>query len=118
MTGFHNWEEEQAKLAPIVEQIMAHKNTTTVASEAALPEAMKNQGVQPAAAAGEPCELVTAHRTIDGGDFYYIYNDGTEAVSEEITLEGSGNVYLINLWSGEVTQAADYTVNSCLLYTS
>ena len=37
VTGFHNWEEEQAKLAPIVEQIMAHKNTTTVASEAALP---------------------------------------------------------------------------------
>lgn len=112
VTGFHNWEEEQAKLAPIVEQIMAHKNTTTVASEAALPEAMKNQGVQPAAATGEPCELVTAHRTIDGGDFYYIYNDGTEAVSEELTLMGSGNVYLINLWSGEVTQAADYTVNS------
>ena len=112
VTSFYHWEQEQAKLDKIVAEIVNHENLVTVASQQELVAAMQEQGVHPGAAYGEDCELITAHREIDGGDFYYIYNDGVEDTTQQITLQGEGNVYLIDLWSGDVTQLADYMVGN------
>lgn len=110
--SFCDYKAEEEQLAQVTAQIMAHKNTFTAESEQAVVGVMKAQGVSPRAALSEPAKVITAHRVIDGADYYYLYNDSRAEVQQEITLEGTGNLYLIDLWSGEVTQAADYTVDS------
>lgn len=112
VTSFNNWESDEAILAEIITSIMAHPNTLTAESESDAVDVMMANGITANAGLSQSADIITAHREIDGGDYYYMYNDSGQTVKQDITLSGIGNVYLIDLWSGDVTLAANYKVDA------
>lgn len=109
---FKDWQEEENRLSGLVRKLSSHKNVTVVKNEEEVAAAMKAEGILPNAGVAEPADLLTARRDIGGISYYYIFNDGDADVDTEIALAGSGNVYDIDLWSGDVTQKADHNVGN------
>lgn len=78
---------------------------------------MKIENVIPSASYDNQT-LLTAHRNVDIGDFYYIYNYGgtdnyqeisdSQNVQTEVTLTGEGTPYFADAWTGQITPITDY----------
>lgn len=109
-SSYKNWKEEEARLAKLIPAIISHKNTLTAEDEADVVSVLQNNGIMADATLIQPANIFSAHRRINGTDYYYMYNDSKIDVSQEIKLHGSGNLYLIDLWSGKITQLADFMV--------
>ena len=82
--------------------------------------ALRENGVIPDASY-ENATLLAAHRQDADTDYYYLYNygnaasyrdmDTVEDVHTTVTLKGSGQLYELNAWTGEIVPVADDTAN-------
>ncbi len=97
-----------------MKNLLANENTTVIENIDDIAETLKNIGVIPDASY-ENQTLLANHRAADGMDYYFLYNYGNAnnyrdvqeaaAVDTTVTLTGEGKPYILNAWTGEVTEA-------------
>lgn len=121
--GTHGAEDDEAVQAVFAE-LKTMANVAAVADEADLPAALKSLGVQPSASY-DACNLITQHRRSEDADLYFLFNqtsfydyssnnvyhDDNAVIHTTVTLEGKGQPYQLNPYSGEITQIAEYKDN-------
>ncbi len=98
---------KDAEVKAAIEALVAeYDNVYFVESADELAPAMKAAGITPDADYAETSDLMTLHRVDGETDYYWIYNSGSEDISHDITFEGSGYVFQLNAWNGEVSSPA------------
>lgn len=110
----------QAEFDQLAAALTEKDNVVVVADYAGVPDALNSMGITPDASYEENA-IMTYHRVDEGVDYYFVSNQkavyedtkwqnetGTEA---DITLQGSGKPYELDLWTGKITPIADYTEN-------
>jgi hypothetical protein len=87
-----------------------------------VPAALAALGVFPDASY-EASDIMATHRAVEGADYYFVtnqkvlYDTGTrwmnsQGVSQDITFQGEGVPYELDLWTGEITPLARYAANA------
>ena len=72
----------------------------------------------PAADYQKESELITIHRNDqDQADYYYLYNPTEQSISLEISFQGEGTPYNLDLWTGEIEPIACYQQESGRIVT-
>lgn len=118
---------ELNRLSELLSEILSLSTTTSVSDAAAVPNALRAQGVQPSVrySTGTSASLITYRRTMSSGYLYWVYNNGDDVFDGSFELEGQGYPLLVNLWDGSVSPLAAFassdgyiSVNSTLQPTS
>ncbi|GKQ40782.1 hypothetical protein ALMP_73030 [Streptomyces sp. A012304] len=99
--------EQDAELARLVERLLAQPSVRRVTVARELPGVLKELGVR-ASAETAGTGLLTVRRTRSGRDFYYVHNPTSAPVSAEISLEGGGQPYMLDAWTGQTTPLGRY----------
>ncbi|ETS75576.1 hypothetical protein PFICI_12520 [Pestalotiopsis fici W106-1] len=104
-------EEIASQLGTIFDSIREFSNTESVNSTSDVPGALVDLSVAPSVqySSTQNASLITYRKTQDDGYLYWVYNDGDDATSAALSLEGSGAPYVIDLWSGSVSPIPAYS---------
>jgi hypothetical protein len=103
-----NHPDQDAEINAIVTRLLAKANVTQVATQAALPNALRAAGVKPATDFAAPSTLISTRRETDDTNYYFFYNEGADRASTQVTLTGSGVPYQLDAWTGKITPVAAY----------
>lgn len=119
-----------AELQKVVHELLEEKNVYRVAHESDVPGKLRSLGIRPAAEPGSPSPMLSVHRRDKATrtDYYFLYNQGVVSpkgepanlfepatgapLDIEVSLEGRGNPYLLDAWSGKITPIAQYTAGA------
>ena len=84
-----------------------------VATEAGVPAALATFGIQPASKRASVSSAAAAlnivHRKTSDADYYFFYNYSAAAITQTLTLDGSGVPYSLDVWSGKIERIANFT---------
>lgn len=114
-------EEVQA----VVAEIKALPNVKTVDSPADAMEALQELGVYPRVQFTEPTDtILTISRDDAENGIYYTFaynfkfavNEGDPATTTVLSIEGEGQPYFIDDWTGEVTKAGEFEIRDGRTY--
>ena len=109
----------------VVAEIKALPNVKTVDSPADAMEALQELGVYPRVQFTEPTDtILTISRDDAENGIYYTFaynfkfqiNEGDPATTEVLSIEGEGQPYFIDDWTGEVTKAGAYEIRDGRTY--
>ncbi len=121
-----NKPEADATLKSVIDELLAERSVSRAAHESDVPEKLRALGVRPAAEPASPSSLLSLRRRDDATktDYYFFYNQGImsppdepttlfepaagQPVEREVSLEGRGQPYLLDAWSGKITPIANY----------
>lgn len=105
--------EYDEEIAATMKSLLDLDNVKYVEDEKEISSALEELGVVPdMSPATDQNKLSSVHRSLDNGDYYYLFNRGYEdTIETDVTLQGSGSVYKLNAYSGEVTIVNDYVQN-------
>ena len=104
-----NMNNEDAKLADLMNELIQLDNVKIVESEDDIPDALDQLNVEPDAKKDVSTPVLTYHRAADDADYYYLYNsDLNNEISNAISLKGTGTPYLLDSWSGEISAIGQY----------
>ncbi|MEQ6900450.1 glycosyl hydrolase [Nocardioides sp. YIM 152588] len=76
--------------------------------------ALEDLGIEPAASRepvtgdADDSAIISVRRHTDDADYYLLFNQTNEEVTQRITLDGDGTPYLLNTWTGETEPLASY----------
>ena len=119
-----------AELQKIIRELLAEPCVYQVTHESDVPGKLKSLGIHPAAEPASPSSLLSVHRSDSSTrtNYYFLYNEGVVSPKGEpanlfepatgtpldvvVTLEGKGNPYLMDAWSGRITPIANYSSNA------
>jgi len=122
-----NSPESDAALKTVIGQLLSEKTVSRVPHEGDVPAKLRALGIRPAAEPASPSSILSIRRrdSETKTDYYFFYNQGIvsppdepgtlfepatgQAVEREISLEGSGQPYLLDAWSGKITPITRYT---------
>lgn len=104
----------------VMNQLLKQKSVVRIDSIDDTAQALEKADVTPDASY-DNVTLIDNHRSDDGIEYYYLYNDGgvsnfrgiadADAVKTDVTLQGSGTPYELDAWTGEIREISDYTQN-------
>lgn len=86
-----------------------------VADEAEASAALAKLGVEPAAARASgtgSSDILTVRRRTADADYYLLFNQGTQAASQTLSLAGTGKPAELNSWTGEILPLGLYEQES------
>ncbi len=121
-------------IAEIFAELVKRDNVKQVKDYSNVPSALAALGVQADATYSQPADVLSAHRTDESGDYYYLYNynkmskedvnstlcsggtaypfinkeEALEDKSVTVTLKGEGKPYLMNAWDGSISAIPVY----------
>ena len=105
--------QDGAALDGVIADLLAQPSVTQVSNETALPAALSDAGIRPAAAPAEPTSaLGLVRREAANATYEYVYNRSAQTVSTDLTLAGSGTPYLLDTWSGKITPIRNYSTST------
>ncbi|MCD8021684.1 MAG: twin-arginine translocation signal domain-containing protein [Lachnospiraceae bacterium] len=115
-----SYAEAQAEFEAFISELSGKEKVIVVDDYANVPETLSDLGIV-ADASYEQSKIMTTHRTDEGVDFYFVANQtavpddqkwqSNEGAAADITFRGEGKPYELNLWTGDITPIAKYTVN-------
>jgi hypothetical protein len=106
--------DRDEELADIFQKIDDMGELTVIDSQDQLVETLYGLGIAPDMKKETPSRIVVNQQVSaeDGTRYYFLFNYATDdviaAVSQPISLKGTGTPYLLDLWSGKVLQIANY----------
>lgn len=121
-----NTPQADLQLKAVIAELLRLPSVSRVAHEADVPAKLLSLGIHPAAEPATPSSVLSIRRrdAATRTDYYFFYNQGIasppdqprtlfepatgEPVDREFTLEGSGQPYLMDGWSGKITPISDY----------
>ncbi len=124
-----NTPDADAALRAVIAELLRERSVAQVAHEADVPAKLRALGLRPAADPGTPASVLSIRRRDAGKktDYYFFYNQGIaspadeprtlfepatgEAVEREFSLEGHGQPYVLDGWSGKITPMVNYTAS-------
>ncbi len=124
-----NTTKDDATLKGVISELLAERSVARVAHESDVPEKLRALGIRPAADPAEPSSILSIRRRAPAPktDYYFFYNQGVmsppdepttlfepatgQAVEREVSLEGRGQPYLLDAWSGKITPLVNYQTN-------
>ena len=111
--GFDPTGTQDAELRQIVGRLAQQPSVVRVADDDAIPAALRQLRVGPAASpAAASSDVLSVHRQDGEGrrsvDYYYLWNQTGRAVQQEVTLAGEGRPYRLNTWTGDITPVTDF----------
>jgi len=118
-TRVESLKDDANLLSDIWAKIEATGNMILVKDEADLGGALLERGVASNLVSSRPSKVTSFMSAENGSNYYFIFNRGDSytdvvkdkrAVHEVIRLRGEGQPYEVNLWTGEVTKMADFTL--------
>jgi hypothetical protein len=119
---------DDVRLRAVIQQLLAESTVRRVARERDVPGALRAMGIQPAAEPDTPSSLLSLRRRDESlrTDYYFLYNQGVVSPAGEpenlfepatgttlertVLLEGRGEPYVLDAWTGKVTAVQDYVV--------
>lgn len=93
-------------LASEMEQLLSRENVYQIETADELADTLKNAGITPAVNFEKQSEVHTLHRSSESTDYYWLYNYGEDDIELSADYVGSGIVYQMNLWTGEIAKLA------------
>ena len=103
--------DQDAALRKVQAQLLDARSVTQVATEADVLAALTRSGVEPAVSYAD-APVVSLHRRTSDTDYYYLFNSGDHTVSTTAEFAGSGDPYLYDAWTGDVTRMAAFARTS------
>ncbi|MGO4418724.1 glycosyl hydrolase, partial [Streptomyces sp. MCAF7] len=97
--------DQDAELAHLVRSLLSQPSVRRVNAAKELPDVLKELGVR-ASAETAGTGLLTVRRAQSGRDFYYVHNPTSAPVSAQISLEGGGQPYVLDAWTGTPSRSA------------
>ena len=122
-----NTPEADATLRGVIAELLRERSVSRVAHEADVPGKLRERGIRPAADPGAASSVLSIRRrdAATRTDYYFFYNQGIvsppdqprtlfepatgEPVEREFSLEGHGQPYLLDAWSGKITPIVNYS---------
>lgn len=84
------------------DEVLAHANVFRAETEARVPDILAENGVLPLAANGTEAMVCSTCRSDGIQNAYHLFNESSEAVTLDVTLTGSGPVYIYDPWQKKV----------------
>ena len=122
-----NTPDADAALRAVIADLLRERTVSQVAHEADVPAKLRALGIRPAAEPATPSSIlnIRRHDAATKTDYYFFYNQGIvsppdqprtlfepatgEPVDREFSLEGSGQPYVMDAWSGKISPILNYT---------
>ena len=122
-----NTPEADPVLRGVIAEMLRERSVSQVAHESDVPGKLRSLGIRPAADPETPSSVLSIRRrdAATRTDYYFFYNQGVvsppdeprtlfepatgEGVEREFHLEGRGQPYLLDAWSGKITPIATYS---------
>ena len=122
-----NTPEADPTLRAVIADLLRERSVSRVAHESDVPDKLRSLGIRPAADPGAPSPVLSIRRrdAATRTDYYFFYNQGIasppdeprtlfepatgEPVDREFSLEGRGQPYLLDAWSGKITPIVNYS---------
>ena len=122
-----NTPEADPTLRGVIAELLRERSVSQVAHESDVPGKLRSLGIRPAADPGSPSPVLSIRRrdAATGTDYYFFYNQGIvsppdeprtlfepaagEPVDREFSLEGRGQPYVLDAWSGKITPIVNYS---------
>ncbi len=117
-----NTPDADAEVRAVIAELLAQESVHRAARQADVPRLLHSLGVRPSAEPSEDSTLLSVRRSVPDADYYFLYNEVTpkkvgaraglggpvegEPLDVEVGLEGRGQPYLLNAWTGEITPIA------------
>ena len=114
-------------LRSVIGELLREPSVSRVAHESDVPAKLRSLGIRPSAEPGAPSPVLSIRRrdAATRTDYYFFYNQGIvsppdeprtlfepatgEPVDREFSLEGRGQPYLLDAWSGKITSIVNYS---------
>ena len=125
-----NTPETDATLRSVIAELLRERSVSQVLHESDVPAKLRSLGIRPAAEPAAPSPVLSIRRrdAATRTDYYFFYNQGIvsppdeprtlfepatgEPVEREFSLEGRGQPYLLDGWSGKITPIVNYSSSS------
>ncbi|MHC5560881.1 glycosyl hydrolase [Kocuria sp. U4B] len=99
---------QDAAVQAAMEELMAMPGVVHVAEEADVTGALAQLKVQASAAYDQDSEVLNVRRTDGKTQYYWFYNPSKTDETVEVQLEGRGQPYELEAWSGEIKPIGQY----------
>jgi hypothetical protein len=106
--GYTDPAREDGELRRLIAELLTQPTVRMVPTEADVPAALSAMSVSPAVNPSQATAMLNVHRAEPGVDYYFLENNGDTAITQSVTLAGSGIPYLLDPWTGKVTPIAEY----------
>ena len=107
--GTEKGEDTVANLVAAMDTLKGLDNVKSVSTDEELFAALASLGLTSSARYASTSGLEASHRQDSVGDYYYLFNDNSDAaIKTQVTLEGSGVPYQLDAWTGEIIPIAEY----------
>lgn len=117
-TNYQNNEVESQQMAERINSLVQNYSNVVLVEESNLVEQLQEMDILPAADYQKESELITIHRNDqDQADYYYLYNPTEQSINLEISFQGEGTPYNLDLWTGEIEPIACYQQESGRIVT-
>ena len=122
-----NTPEADPTLRSVIGELLRERSVSPVAHESDVPGKLRSLGIRPSAEPGAPSPVLSIRRrdAATRTDYYFFYNQGIvsppdepktlfepatgEPVDREFSLEGRGQPYVLDSWSGKITPIVNYS---------
>jgi hypothetical protein len=122
-----NTPQADPALRSIIADLLRERSVSRVAHESDVPGKLRFLGIRPSAEPNAPSPVLSIRRrdAATRTDYYFFYNQGIasppdeprtlfepatgEPVEREFSLEGRGQPYLLDAWSGKITPIVSYS---------
>ncbi|MDW5593054.1 glycosyl hydrolase [Conexibacter stalactiti] len=107
-TSYKNPGRGDTRVRQAVARMLRAPKVARVATQADAAGALRQLGVQPAAAWDRPVQVYSQHRDTADGDYFYLYNATDRAVSFTPSFATVGRPYSLDLWDGSIDSVVRY----------
>jgi len=98
--GFKDAAAQDAAVRRMAEELAALPHVRRAATQDDVAAALRDLGVEPDASPSEPVTVYAVHRHAPEGDYWFLLNHGPAAQTFELSLLGSGDARVLDLWDG------------------
>ncbi|MQY21618.1 glycosyl hydrolase [Nocardia macrotermitis] len=105
--GYRDARSEDEQLSRVIAELLAERTVVRVSMQGDVPAALTRVGILPDVRPDGSTELLSVHRVDGDSHYYYLYNAGSAAIDQSISLQGNSIGYQLNPWTGAASTVSD-----------